>query len=512
MIKDVILQLVDKKEFFINLLLEHLEISIISITIATVIGLIIGVLISEYEKSSKLVLGIINFVYTIPSISLLGFLIPLSGIGNTTAIIALTVYALLPMVRNTHTGITNIDNRVLEAAKGMGSTNFQILYKIKLPLAMPVIMTGLRSMATMTIALAGIASFIGAGGLGVAIYRGITTNNAALTIAGSLLIAILAIVVDLILSLLTKLSKKNIRKNKKLKWIALGLIVVIVISLVGKVLTRKGDNETINIATKPMTEQYIIGAMLKLVIEDKTDLNVNIIQGVGGGTSNIMPGMENKEFDMYPEYTSTGWNMVLKHDGVYDESMYEELKKEYLEKYNFVWTGNFGFNDSYGLAVKKDIAKKYNLKTYSDLAKVSDKLIFGAEYDFYERPDGYNSFAETYGFNFKSTVDLDIGLKYSAINEGKVDVMNIFTTDGQLSVSDVVVLEDDKQFFSSAMAVMVVRSEILDNYPELDKVLNSLEGILDDKTMADLNYQVETDGKSPEDVAEKFILDKGIIK
>ena len=512
MIKDVVLQLVDKKEFFINLLLEHLEISIISIVIATVIGLIIGVLISEYEKSSKLVLGIINFVYTIPSISLLGFLIPLSGIGNTTAIIALTVYALLPMVRNTHTGITNIDNRVLEAAKGMGSTNFQILYKIKLPLAMPVIMTGLRSMATMTIALAGIASFIGAGGLGVAIYRGITTNNAALTIAGSLLIAILAIVVDLILTLLTKLSKKNIRKNKKLKWIALGLIVVIVISLVGKVLTRKGDNETINIATKPMTEQYIIGAMLKLVIEDKTDLNVNIIQGVGGGTSNIMPGMENKEFDMYPEYTSTGWNMVLKHDGVYDESMYEELKKEYLEKYNFVWTGNFGFNDSYGLAVKKDIAEKYNLKTYSDLAKVSDKLIFGAEYDFYERPDGYNSFAETYGFNFKSTVDLDIGLKYSAINEGKVDVMNIFTTDGQLSVSDVVVLEDDKQFFSSAMAVMVVRSEILDNYPELDKVLSSLEGILGDKTMADLNYQVETDGKSPEDVAEKFILDKGIIK
>ena len=512
MIKDVILQLVDKKEFFINLLLEHLEISIISIAIATVIGLIIGVLISEYEKSSKLVLGIINFVYTIPSISLLGFLIPLSGIGNTTAIIALTVYALLPMVRNTHTGITNIDNRVLEAAKGMGSTNFQILYKIKLPLAMPVIMTGLRSMATMTIALAGIASFIGAGGLGVAIYRGITTNNAALTIAGSLLIAILAIVVDLILSLLTKLSKKNIRKNKKLKWIALGLIVVIVISLVGKVLTRKGDNETINIATKPMTEQYIIGAMLKQVIEDKTDLNVNIIQGVGGGTSNIMPGMENKEFDMYPEYTSTGWNMVLKHDGVYDESMYEELKEEYLEKYNFVWTCNFGFNDSYGLAVKKDIAEKYNLKTYSDLAKVSDKLIFGAEYDFYERPDGYNSFAETYGFNFKSTVDLDIGLKYSAINEGKVDVMNIFTTDGQLSVSDVVVLEDDKQFFSSAMAVMVVRSEILDNYPELDKVLNSLEGILDDKTMANLNYQVETDGKSPEDVAKKFILDKGIIK
>lgn len=512
MIKEVIFQLIDKKDFFLNLLLEHLEISIISIVIATIIGLILGILISEYEKSSKIVLGIINFIYTIPSISLLGFLIPLSGIGNTTAIIALTIYALLPMVRNTHTGITNIDNKVLEAAKGMGSTNFQILYKIKLPLAMPVIITGLRSMATMTIALAGIASFIGAGGLGVAIYRGITTNNAALTIAGSLLIAILAIVVDMILSLITRFSKKNIRKNKKLKWVALALVIVLVASLVVRGIGKKSDIKTINIATKPMTEQYIIGSILKETIENKTDLNVNIIQGVGGGTSNIMPGMENKEFDMYPEYTSTGWNMVLKHDGVYDESMYEELKKEYIEKYNYIWTGNFGFNDSYGLAVKKDVAGKYNLKTYSDLAKVSDKLIFGAEYDFYERPDGYNSFAETYGFNFKSTVDLDIGLKYSAINEGKVDVMNIFTTDGQLSVSDVVVLEDDKQFFSSAMAVMVVRGEILDTYPELNEVLDSLEGILDDKTMADLNYQVESGGKSPEDVAKEFMLVKGIIE
>ncbi|WP_106404297.1 glycine betaine ABC transporter substrate-binding protein [uncultured Clostridium sp.] len=504
-------QLIDKKGFFINLLLEHLQISLISIFIATIIGLLLGILISEYEKSSKLVLGIINFIYTIPSISLLGFLIPLSGIGNTTAIIALTIYALLPMVRNTHTGITNVDKKVLEAAEGMGSTNFQILYKIKLPLAMPVILTGLRSMATMTIALAGIASFIGAGGLGVAIYRGITTNNTALTIAGSLLIAILAIVVDFILSILTR-GLKNNRKNNNLKWIALVLILIMFIPLVGRMFTKKGYSKVINIATKPMTEQYIIGSMLKQIIENGTDLEVNITQGVGGGTSNIMPGMENKEFDMYPEYTSTGWNMVLKREGVYDESMYEELKKDYLEKYNFVWEGIFGFNDSYGLAVRKEIADKYNLKTYSDLARVSNDLTFGAEYDFYERPDGYDSFVDTYGFKFKNTIDLDIGLKYSAINEGKVDVMNIFTTDGQLSVSDVVVLEDNKQFFSSAMAVMVIRAEVLEEYPELNKVLNDIEGILDDSTMAYLNYQVETEGKSPEDVAREYILDKGIIE
>ena len=147
---------------------------------------------------------------------MLGFLIPFSGIGNATAVIALTVYALLPMVRNTHTGISNVDENILEAAKGMGSTRTQILFKIKLPLAMPVILSGIRSMVTMTIALAGIASFIGAGGLGVAIYRGITTNNSAMTMAGSLLIALLALVFDLILGFIEKRMEK--RKKPIVKW------------------------------------------------------------------------------------------------------------------------------------------------------------------------------------------------------------------------------------------------------------------------------------------------------
>ena len=193
----------------IGLLLEHIQISAVAIVIAMAIGLTVGILISEYRGSSKVVMGIINFIYTIPSISLLGFLIPLSGVGDTTAIIALTVYALLPMVRNTYTGLTNVDPLLLEAAEGMGSTRLQILTKVKLPLAMPVLVSGIRNMAVMTIALSGISSFIGAGGLGVAIYRGITTNNMALTFVGSLLIAILAVTVDFLIGQLEKLSWRH---------------------------------------------------------------------------------------------------------------------------------------------------------------------------------------------------------------------------------------------------------------------------------------------------------------
>lgn len=209
MIADMFGLLQSRWDFFLNLLLEHLQISVLSILIAMIIGLIIGIVISEFPKSSKIVTGIINFIYTIPSISLLGFLIPLSGIGNTTAMIALTVYALLPMVRNTYAGLTNVNPLLIEAATGMGSTRSQVLVKIKLPLALPIIITGIRNMAVMTIALAGIASFIGAGGLGVAIYRGITTNNKAMTMAGSLLIAILAIIVDSIIGLAERAAKKH---------------------------------------------------------------------------------------------------------------------------------------------------------------------------------------------------------------------------------------------------------------------------------------------------------------
>ena len=209
MLTEIIDLIQSRWDFFLGLLVEHIQISLLSIVIAMVIGLTIGILISEYQKSSKVVIGIVNFIYTIPSISLLGFLIPLSGVGDATAVIALTVYALLPMVRNTHTGLTNVSPLLLEAATGMGSTKMQTLFKVKLPLAMPVIISGIRSMAVMTIALAGIASFIGAGGLGVAIYRGITTNNKAMTLVGSLLIAVLAIAVDFLIGRIEKMVKRH---------------------------------------------------------------------------------------------------------------------------------------------------------------------------------------------------------------------------------------------------------------------------------------------------------------
>ena len=494
---------IERWAFLAGLLWEHLVISLIAILIAVVIGGIAGILISEFQKAAKPALGVINFLYTIPSISMLGFLIPFSGVGNVTAVIALTVYALLPMVRNTHTGITNLDPAVLEAAKGMGSTRSQILFKIKLPLAMPVIMSGIRSMVTMTIALAGIASFIGAGGLGVAIYRGITTNNTAMTIAGSLLIAVLALLMDFILGIAEKRIQKHSVKSKKLNRIIGAVILIICLGIAGAAFFRSQSKDTIHIATKPMTEQYVLGEMLDLLIEQDTDLEVELTQGVGGGTSNIQPAMESGEFDLYPEYTGTAWNMVLKQEGLYTEELFDTMQQSYNDDYSMQWMGMYGFNNTYGLVVRREIAEQYNLHTYSDLSAVADQLVFGAEYDFFEREDGYDALCETYGLNFKATMDLDIGLKYQAIDEEEIDVMPIFTTDGQYSVSDIVVLNDDKQFYPSYQCGNIVRSEILEEYPELEDIFHMVNGILTDKEMAELNYRVETENMEPRDAAEQ---------
>ena len=211
MLKEVLELYRARGDFFLQLLGQHIRLSLTAIVVAGCIGLLLGILVSEHRKAAPVVIGVINVAYTIPSISLLGILLPLTGIGDKTALIALTIYALMPMVRNTYTGIISIDPAMIEAARGMGCTNGQMIWKIKLPLAFPVILSGFRSMVVMVVAMTGIASFIGAGGLGVAVFRGITINNFAMTVAGSILIAAFALLCDFVLGRVEHHYKKKRR-------------------------------------------------------------------------------------------------------------------------------------------------------------------------------------------------------------------------------------------------------------------------------------------------------------
>lgn len=209
-LRDVLNLYQERSDFFIRLTLEHIYLSFIAIVFIAIIGITIGITIAKYKRFAEPVLSVVNFIYTIPSIALFGILVAITGIGNRSALIALVVYGMLPMIRNTYVAISEIDDLIIESAIGMGTTSRQLLLRIQLPLALPVIIAGFRIMVVMTIALGGIASFIGAGGLGVAIWRGITTSFPEMTVAGSLLVAMLAIVVDLVLGVLEKIVRKKV--------------------------------------------------------------------------------------------------------------------------------------------------------------------------------------------------------------------------------------------------------------------------------------------------------------
>ena len=311
------------------------------------------------------------------------------------------------------------------------------------------------------------------------------------------------------------------------KWVALGMTFGMMAGIAGCGSSKNASSEStteavknqeaaapIKIATKPMTEQFILGEMLKLVIEDTTDYSVELTKGIGGGTNNIMPAMESGDFDLYPEYTSSGYIMVLKHDsdGISDEDMWKQLQKEYKDKYDMSWIGQYGFNNTYALIVREEAAKKYNLTKTSQLAEVSDELVFGGNSDYIERKDGFHLLCDTYGLKFKDVKDIDIGLKYEALKKGDIDVSNGFTTDAQLSNDNVRVLEDDKHLQVNYFCSNVVRNDTLKSHPGLEEAIMKLDNSITDKEMASLNYKVEVEGKEDVQVAKDYLTEKGILK
>ena len=299
--------------------------------------------------------------------------------------------------------------------------------------------------------------------------------------------------------------------KKRIFALVLALAAVLSLSACGK----SAEAGPVKIATKPMTEQYILGEMLGLILED-AGFEVEITKGIGGGTNNIQPAMEKGEFDLYPEYTSSGWVMVLDHDaaGVADDEMFRLLKAEYEERFQMTWVGLYGFNNTFAVAVREEAAQQYGLKTTSDLAAVAGELNFGGNPDYIERADGLPLLAETYGLEFKSVSDIDIGLKYQALQNGDIDVTSAFTTDAQLGNQAVplVTLEDDKHLQVNYFCSTVVRQDALESHPGLEEALMKMDGLLSDGEMARMNYQVEVEGADEKEVARTFLTEKGILK
>jgi len=491
---------------------QHLAITLASLGISTVVGVLLGVLISKKRIYSKPVLLIADIIQTIPSLALLAIFMIILGIGNKTVIIGLAVYSLMPIIQNTYIGITSIVPSVKEAAKGMGMSQFQSLIKVELPNAMPMILTGIEIAFVTVIGTAVIGVLVGAGGLGYLIYSSIQSQNWVMIFKATLPIMILSLFPQLIKYLYDKLEYlfKGNHKSLFLKFRAIPLLLLFVI-MIPLFISSKSENRVV-IGSSYFTENKILAEMLSQLVENNSDIKVERKFNMEGSPI-CTEALKSGQIDVYPEYTGTALLELLKLPPKKNpDTVYNTVKSMYDEKFDIIWLDPFGYNNTYALAVTKDMAEKYNLKSISDLVPLSNDMIFGAEHTFFNRSDGFEAMAKAYGLSFSDALKLDVSIKYLALSQGKIQVTDAFTTDGQLKALNLKILDDDKSFFPPYYAAPLVREETLKKFPELEGILNLLSGALDESTMQELNYKVDNQKMSIEDVVRNFLKEKGLIK
>ena len=509
----------------INLTGEHILLTAIAVGLAVLIGVPLGILISYFRKASKTVVGAANLVQAIPSMALLGLAIPLLGIGSLPAVVIVILYSLLPIIKNTFAGITSIDKDTLESAKAIGLTKSQVLLKVQIPLALPIIMAGVRISAVTAVGLMTMAAFIGAGGLGFLIFSGIGTVNNAQILAGAIPACILALGVDYIFGLVERLltpislqskkdkSKEQVLKSRKFQKGILGgtaavLLAFVIITGFNNIST---SDKVITIAGKDFTEQNIATHLMADLIEDRSDIEVKRKPNLGG-TQVAFNALVSGDIDIYLEYSGTAYGDTLGHPPISDmEEVYNTVKTELKEKYDVEALEQMNFNNTYVLAVKQETADQYNLKTVSDLAAVGSKLTMGASLEFLNREDGVKGLVKHYGFEFGKEFGINGSNKYVALTNGETDVTDAFATDGLLKKFDLVTLKDDKGFFPPFYAMPLIRSDVLIKYPEIKGILAELSEVLTDEVMMELNYRVDELQEQPEAVALDFLTQQGLL-
>ncbi len=493
---------------------EHLFLMGISTGIAAFLGVSLGILTFRSSKLSGLLLATVSILQTIPSLAILVILLVLfQKIGVLPALTALILYALLPIVRNTLVGLRSIPKETLEAAIGLGMTNWQEIRLVRIPIAVPVIMAGIRTAAVVGVGIATLSAFIGAGGLGEFINRGLALSNTRLICLGAIPSAILALIVDFVLSTLEKSFQPKKKLDSIFKFQKVAAILILVFMLIGIVFnssnaskqTSENKNGVVQIASKNFTEQHILGELMAQVIEKKTNLHVERKFNLGG-TLICHEALKQGEIDLYAEYTGTGLVAVLNEKVISNpDQAYILTAKLYRERFNLIWLKPFGFNNTYTLTVRKEDARKNNWKSISDLSSSASNLVAGFSPEFQERPDGYRNLKNEYGIEFRNVKDLDPSLTYLAISRGEVDVIDGFSTDGRIPAYQLVSLKDDKHFFPPYYAAPVIRNETIKKFPELKEALSFLENVIDATAMTQLNFEVDEKKREVKEVVAEYL-------
>lgn len=498
---------------------QHVVLVFIAILAAVIIGVPAGIALTRYRALRGPVLGLASVMQTIPSLALFGFLIPLpfiGGIGSRTALVALVLYSLLPIIRNTVTGILGVEPSVREAAVAMGMTGSQILRQVELPLAMGVIVTGIRVATVIAVGVTTIAAAVGAGGLGVYIFRGLRQYDNNLLLAGALSAAVLALALDFFLGLLERRFSFDAKRSgggsvKQILALGAGALFLI---LGGIAVWRSGESATsavqarVVVGSKDFTESALLAEIVAQMLEAR-GVSVERRFELGGNLPH--EAMVSGTLDLYPEYTGTSYTSILHHAPISDpRTVYEKVKQDYASKFNVHVSQPLGFENTFAILVRGADARRLNLMTISDAVPHASQWRAGFGQDFMSRADGYPGFSKTYGLKFREVREMDLSLTYIALSSNQVDLIAGNSTEGRIATFDLVQLADDRRYFPPYEAVYLVRQDSLARVPALAEVMSKLANAISTEDMRRLNFEIDGNKRDPGEVVKGWIAEKGL--
>ena len=495
-----------------SLICEHLFIVLAASILSIAIGLPLGIWAYVSKTARPVILRAVDLLQTIPSLALLGIIMVFLDPGKLTVIIGITLYSLLPIVRNTCLGLQEVDPGVKEAAHGMGMSKPYRVLMVEFPLAFPTVFTGIRIAVVNAIGTAVFAAFVGGGGLGGVITQAIRISDMKLILAATGVLMVIAVVLDLLMGWFENQMRKDKGGSRKM-WVPVAAILLAFCLLLPY---GRGSSGDLMLYDGDYSETQLMHHMVKMLVEDQTDLTVTIQDQMSQVNNFNSLNGDSHTCDLMISYDGTLLTTFF-HQDVTDVpegmSIYDYVNRVAQEEYGMRLLEKLGFDNTYAIAVPQAIADQYGLETISDLIPVADQLTFGAEQGFFtlEGSMKYGPFTEFYGLNFRNAISVDLGLKYTAVENGSFDVTVVYATDGLNRKVGLKILEDDKSFFPDYNGAFLVRQDVIVQYPELEGILNQLAGRIPTEQMAELTYQVDVLGRTVDDVAREFLVSQGLL-
>jgi len=499
----------------------HIGLTLTALLIGAAISLPLGIYAAKHRKVEKAVITTASLIQTIPSLALLALMVVAWGtIGWGPAVVALILYSLLPMIRNTVTGLKSVDPAALEAAQGIGMTERQTLWMVSLPLAMPTILAGVRTATVWVIGLATIAQPVGATSLGNYIFTGLSTGNTLALLFGCVFAALLALVFDGLIYGLEKAAE--LRSPLRAVLVAAGIALVALSPVILDLMKpapipvsheafaqEPGQaKRTIVIGGKGFTEQFILDELVELQLRE-SGFETEVKDGLGSTV--LVEALINGQVDVAIDYTGTVWtNLMKRKDMVNGPEMNIEVAAFLYKEYGVICLGTLGFDNSYAFAMSRPKAEELGVTSIADLSTKSEGMKAGTGMEFFGRPE-WQTVRQRYGLGFDKTITMDPALMYQAIHDGNLDAVVAFSTDGRIDAYDLKLLDDPAKALPPYEAVLLVSAQAAGD-PRLVAALRPLLNRISTEQMRAANRKVDIDRMSPTKAAKwlrREILPKG---